>query len=91
MAHKKAGGSSKNGRDSNAKRLGIKVYGGQSISAGGIVLRQRGSKYEAGENVRVGKDFTIFAETDGKVEYYERRKKRYDGRIYRKTYVSVVS
>ncbi|QQS59339.1 50S ribosomal protein L27 [Candidatus Peregrinibacteria bacterium] len=90
MAHKKAGGSSRNGRDSNAKRLGVKVYGGQSVSAGSILLRQRGSKYEAGENVRVGKDFTLFASSDGKVEYYEKRKKRYDGRTYRKTYVSVV-
>ena len=57
MAHKKAGGSTRNGRDSESKRLGVKAYGGQSVSAGSIIVRQRGTRFHAGENVRVGKDF----------------------------------
>jgi large subunit ribosomal protein L27 len=72
MAHKKAGGSSKNGRDSKAKRLGVKRYGGQEVLAGNILVRQRGTKIRAGENVGVGRDFTLFALTDGKVEFFNR-------------------
>jgi len=72
MAHKKAGGSSRNGRDSNAKRLGVKRYGGQEVLAGNILVRQRGTKIRAGENVGVGRDYTLFALTDGKVEYFKR-------------------
>ncbi len=71
MAHKKAGGSSRNGRDSNAKRLGVKKYGGEAVRAGNILVRQRGTKIRAGANVGVGKDYTLFALTDGKVEYYK--------------------
>ncbi len=71
MAHKKAGGSSRNGRDSNSKRLGVKKYGGEAVRAGNILVRQRGTKIRAGENVGVGKDYTLFALTDGKVEYYK--------------------
>ncbi len=67
MAHKKAGGSSKNGRDSNAQRLGVKRFGGQDVLAGNIIVRQRGTKFKAGKNVGVGKDHTIFALVDGKV------------------------
>ncbi|MDC0626807.1 50S ribosomal protein L27 [Methylophilaceae bacterium] len=67
MAHKKAGGSSRNGRDSNAKRLGLKVFGDQFVKAGGIILRQRGTKMHPGENVGMGKDHTLFAKADGKV------------------------
>jgi large subunit ribosomal protein L27 len=70
MAHKKAGGSTRNGRDSESKRLGVKVFGGQAITAGGIIVRQRGTKFHAGDNVRVGKDHTLFATTDGTVEFY---------------------
>ncbi len=70
MAHKKAGGSTRNGRDSESKRLGVKVFGGQSINAGGIIVRQRGTKFHAGDNVRVGKDHTLFATADGTVEFY---------------------
>ena len=69
MAHKKAGGSSRNGRDSQAKRLGVKVYGGETIRAGGIIVRQRGTLIHPGINVGVGKDHTLFALTDGKVSY----------------------
>lgn len=69
MAHKKAGGSSRNGRDSHAKRLGTKVYGGESIRAGGIIVRQRGTPIHADVNVGVGKDFTLYALVDGTVKF----------------------
>jgi large subunit ribosomal protein L27 len=69
MAHKKAGGSVRNGRDSAGQRLGIKVYGGQAIKCGGIIVRQRGTKFKPGKNVGLGKDHTIFAMMDGKVEF----------------------
>ncbi len=67
MAHKKAGGSTKNGRDSNAKRLGVKRFGGQTVSAGSIIVRQRGTRFHAGTNVGCGKDHTLFATADGQV------------------------
>ena len=69
MAHKKAGGSSRNGRDSNAKRLGVKAYGGERVSAGAILVRQRGTVVHPGVNVGVGRDHTLYARVDGKVEY----------------------
>jgi large subunit ribosomal protein L27 len=69
MAHKKAGGSSRNGRDSNAKRLGVKRYGGQVISAGSIIVRQRGTQVHPGTNVGIGKDHTLFAKVDGVVNF----------------------
>lgn len=69
MAHKKAGGSSKNGRDSESKRLGVKVYGGQAINAGGIIIRQRGTQVHPGVNVGLGRDHTLFALTDGTVRF----------------------
>ena len=69
MAHKKAGGSSRNGRDSEAKRLGVKRYGGQPVSAGSIIVRQRGTQFHPGENVGIGKDHTLFAKIDGTVEF----------------------
>jgi large subunit ribosomal protein L27 len=69
MAHKKGGGTTRNGRDSESKRLGVKVYGGQAINAGGIIIRQRGTRVHAGENVGVGKDHTLFALVDGKVQF----------------------
>ena len=69
MAHKKAGGSSRNGRDSNAKRLGVKVYGGQAVNCGQILVRQRGTVVHAGANVGIGRDHTLFARADGKVVY----------------------
>ena len=81
MAHKKAGGSSRNGRDSAGQRLGVKKFGGESIGAGNIIVRQRGTKFFAGENVGMGKDHTLFAKCDGKVEFREVFKRR--------TYVSV--
>ncbi|MBU1235669.1 MAG: 50S ribosomal protein L27 [Gammaproteobacteria bacterium] len=72
MAHKKAGGSSRNGRDSESKRLGVKRYGGQLVSAGSIIVRQRGTQFHPGENVGVGKDHTLFAKVEGKVEFLTR-------------------
>lgn len=69
MAHKKAGGSSRNGRDSQAKRLGVKAFGETIVSAGSIIVRQRGTKMHAGENVGMGKDHTLFAKVDGKVTF----------------------
>ena len=69
MAHKKAGGSSRNGRDSQAQRLGVKAFGEQFVSAGSIIVRQRGTKMHAGENVGMGKDHTLFAKVDGKVTF----------------------
>ena len=69
MAHKKGGGTTRNGRDSESKRLGVKGYGGQVINAGGIIVRQRGTKLHAGENVGMGKDHTLFALVDGKVQF----------------------
>ncbi|MCD6060554.1 MAG: rpmA [Moraxellaceae bacterium] len=69
MAHKKAGGSTRNGRDSEAKRLGVKVFGGQQIQAGSIIIRQRGTQYWPGENVGIGRDHTLFAKADGVVKF----------------------
>ena len=69
MAHKKAGGSTRNGRDSQSKRLGVKRYGCETVNAGSIIVRQRGTRFHAGENVGIGKDHTLFATADGKVEF----------------------
>ena len=69
MAHKKGGGTTRNGRDSESKRLGVKVYGGQAINAGGIIIRQRGTRVHPGENVGMGKDHTLFALIPGKVKF----------------------
>ena len=69
MAHKKAGGSTRNGRDSESKRLGVKLFGGQAVVAGNILVRQRGTQFHAGDNVGIGKDHTLFAKTDGAVKF----------------------
>jgi large subunit ribosomal protein L27 len=69
MAHKKAGGSTRNGRDSESKRLGVKCYGGQTVSAGSIIVRQRGTKFHAGVNVGIGKDHTLFAKANGQIKF----------------------
>ena len=78
MAHKKAGGSSRNGRDSNSQRLGLKIFGGEEVIAGNIIARQRGTKWHPGQNVGLGKDHTLFALVDGKVEFRTKAK----GRVY---------
>lgn len=83
MAHKKAGGSSRNGRDSIGKRLGVKKFGGESVIPGNIIVRQRGTKWHPGEGVGMGKDHTIFATVEGKVEFKTKRNDR--------TYISVVA
>lgn len=72
MAHKKAGGSTRNGRDSKSKRLGVKCFGGESVVAGNIIIRQRGTRYHAGVNAGLGKDHTVFALVDGKVSFTSR-------------------
>ena len=72
MAHKKAGGSSRNGRDSQSKRLGVKRFGGETVSAGSILVRQRGTKFHPGKNVGCGKDHTLFAKVDGKVSFIKK-------------------
>ena len=82
MAHKKGAGSSKNGRESHSKRLGVKIYGGQAIIAGNIIVRQRGTVHNPGENVGLGKDHTLFALTDGRVKFTKKRNN--------KSYVSVI-
>jgi large subunit ribosomal protein L27 len=81
MAHKKAGGSSRNGRDSAGQRLGVKLFGGQTAAAGNILVRQRGTRWHAGKNVGIGKDHTLFALTNGRVQFDTKAKGR--------TYVSV--
>ncbi|MHC8508838.1 MAG: 50S ribosomal protein L27 [Rhodospirillales bacterium] len=78
MAHKKAGGSSRNGRDSAGRRLGVKKFGGEHVLAGNIIIRQRGTKYHPGPNVGIGKDHTLFALTEGQVEF----RKKAQGRMY---------
>ena len=84
MAHKKAGGSSKNGRDSQSKRLGVKHFGGESVKAGNIIVRQRGTKFRPGVNVGLGRDHTLFAKTHGKVEFRQMGPKNH-------TYVNIVA
>ncbi|MGL5949605.1 MAG: 50S ribosomal protein L27 [Aeromonas sp.] len=84
MAHKKAGGSSRNGRDSEAKRLGVKRFGGETVLAGSIIVRQRGTKFHAGNNVGLGKDHTLFATATGKIQF------EIKGPLNRK-YVSIIA
>lgn len=90
MAHKKAGGSTALGRDSVSKRLGVKVYGGQKIKAGGIIVRQRGTKFHPGKNVKIGKDDTLFATIDGVVQFYSQKLKKYSGNLKNTKIVNVL-
>lgn len=83
MAHKKAGGSTRNGRDSNAKRLGVKKFAGQVVKAGNIIMRQRGTKIFPGNNVGIGKDHTLFALADGVVSFTEKKMVKFNGRVYK--------
>lgn len=89
MAHKKAAGSTENGRDSQAKRLGIKIFGGQAAKAGNIIIRQRGTKFFAGKNVGMGKDHTLFALKAGVVKFQEKQLKKYDGRVFKDKIVHI--
>jgi large subunit ribosomal protein L27 len=84
MAHKKAAGSSRNGRDSESKRLGVKRFGGQAVAAGNILIRQRGTRYHAGENVGLGRDHTLYAKADGAVKFEKKGPKQ-------RMFVSVVT
>lgn len=84
MAHKKAGGSTRNGRDSNAQRLGVKCFGGQLISSGSIIVKQRGTKFHPGKNVGCGKDHTIFATSKGKVQFEKKG-------LRKRTYINIIN
>ena len=90
MAHTKAGGSTALGRDSVSKRLGVKIYGGQPAQAGQIIVRQHGSKFHAGKNVRRGKDDTLYAACDGVVSFTKRQVKAFTGKLVKRQFVNVV-
>jgi len=89
MAHKKAGGSTRLGRDSIAKRLGVKIYSGQAAKSGEIIIRQRGSRYVAGDNVRQGKDDTLYAAASGTVSFVRRKIRKFTGGLKKRTIISV--
>jgi large subunit ribosomal protein L27 len=91
MSHTKAGGSVKTGRDSQAKRLGVKLFGDQFVRAGGVIVRQRGTRMEAGPGVGVGNDHTLFAMTDGFVRFSVKKIQKFTGTKVRRTHVSVVA
>jgi large subunit ribosomal protein L27 len=90
MAHKKAGGSTKNGRDSNAKRRGVKLYAGQTAKAGNVLIRQKGTNFLAGDNVGIGKDFTLFALENGVVKFTEKKVLKFNGRKYKQSLIHVI-
>lgn len=89
MAHRKAGGTARNLRDSNPKYLGTKLYAGQKAKVGSVIIRQRGSKIIAGKNIGTGKDYTLFAMKEGIVSFRDLRKTRFDGKVVRKKVVDV--
>jgi len=90
MAHKKAGGSTSLGRDSQGQRLGVKLFGGQLAKAGSIIVRQRGTKFHPGENVRQGKDDTLYAQVTGQVQFSQKKRKRFDGKLKLTKFVNVL-
>lgn len=90
MATKKAAGSSKNGRDSNSKRRGVKAFGGEMVTAGSILVRQKGTVWHPGKNVRMGRDFTLFSIINGQVSYTEKRLEKFNGQMQRDTLVHVL-
>lgn len=89
MAHKKAAGSTQLGRDSESKRLGVKIFGDQAVKAGNIIIRQRGTKYRPGDNVRRGEDDTLYAVIDGKVAFSKKKVIRFNGSLKEATFVHV--
>lgn len=91
MAHKKAGGSTSWGRESQSKRLGVKLFEGQTVNAGNIIIRQRGTKFHPGNNVRRGEDDTLYAATDGFIHFARMKKKKFDGSLKLTSIVHVVS
>lgn len=90
MAHRKAGGSTQLGRDSISKRLGVKIFGDQKVKTGNIIVRQRGTKFHAGKNVKQGADDTLFAMADGLVKFTKKKVARYSGKLETRQFVSVV-
>ena len=90
MSHKKAGGSTALGRDSQGKRLGVKLYAGQKVKAGNIIVRQRGSKIRAGQNVMVGRDYTLFAVANGIIKFTEKKVKKFNGDLIKTKFVHVL-
>ncbi|HYF05895.1 MAG TPA: 50S ribosomal protein L27 [Patescibacteria group bacterium] len=90
MAHKKAGGSTSLGRDSVSKRLGVKIFGGQKVSKGQVIVRQKGTKYHAGKNVKVGGDYTLYAQTDGTVKFQHKQTTKFHGNLRKTKLVHVV-
>ncbi|PLX20764.1 50S ribosomal protein L27 [Candidatus Parcubacteria bacterium] len=91
MAHKKAGGSSRNGRDSAGKRLGVKLYAGETAKSGSIIIRQRGTKFHPGENVKKGKDDTLFSVVEGVVKFTKKKMRKYNNKLKETTFVNVVT
>lgn len=91
MAHKKAGGSTALGRDSQSKRLGVKLFGGQVAKPGSIVIRQRGTKWHPGKNVRIGADDTIYAVADGTVKFTSKKVRGFDGQLHQRRYVHILT
>lgn len=91
MAHRKAGGSTSLGRDSISKRLGVKIFGSQETKSGNIIVRQRGTKFHPGENVKRGEDDTLFALTDGIVAFSSKKVRNYTGKIVKRKFVSVIA
>ncbi len=91
MSHKKAGGSTRLGRDSNAQRLGVKIHDGQAVKSGMVIVRQRGTKIHPGTNVKKGKDDTLYAGTDGRVKFAEHKRRRFDGNLKMSKFVNVVN
>jgi large subunit ribosomal protein L27 len=89
MAHKKAGGSSQYGRDSNSKRLGIKIFGGQAAEVGNVLVRQRGTKWHPGKNVRRGSDDTLYARTSGMVKFTSKKVRGFDGNLHLRKFVNI--
>jgi len=90
MAHKKSGGSTRLGRDSQPKYLGVKKSGGQKVKIGNIIVRQKGTKFHLGQNVKIGRDFTIFASADGHVAFKKKKVKAFNGKLQKRVFVSVV-
>jgi large subunit ribosomal protein L27 len=91
MSHKKAGGSTRLGRDSESKRLGVKIHDGQTIKPGMIIVKQRGTRFHPGKNVKKGNDDTLFAIANGKVKFETRKRRRFDGSMRMAKYASVVT
>ncbi len=91
MAHKKAMGSTRNGRDSSAKRLGVKIFGDQPAESGNIIIRQRGTKFHPGQNVKIGSDDTLYAVVDGYVKFRKKKVRVFTGNLKTRTFVDVVA